>query len=72
MPQFLLGSDAEFSQNAQRTAPIAPESKCYRMGLGFAPHSGMAMLRLSRDQRLMVAEKLLDGANLAVGAMVFG
>ena len=32
----------------------------------------MPMLRLTRHQRLMVAEKLLDGANVAVGAMVFG
>ncbi len=32
----------------------------------------MPMLRLTRHQRLMVAEKLLDGANVAVGALVFG
>ncbi len=30
------------------------------------------MLRLTGQQRTMLAEKVLDGANLAAGAMIFG
>ena len=30
------------------------------------------MVRLTAGQRLLVADKLLDAANLALGAMVFG
>ncbi len=30
------------------------------------------MLHFTRHQQLLLAEKLLDGANIAVGAMVFG
>ena len=32
----------------------------------------MPMLRLTRHQRVMVAEKLLDTANIAIGGLVFG
>jgi hypothetical protein len=30
------------------------------------------MLRLNREQRRMVADKVLDVANLGVGALIFG
>jgi len=32
----------------------------------------MTMLELSRNQRLLLADKLSDAANVAAGAMVFG
>ena len=37
-----------------------------------APARSMPMLRLTRHQRAMVAEKLLDAANIAIGGLVFG
>ena len=34
--------------------------------------AAMTMLELNREQRRLIAEKLLDVANIAAGAMIFG
>ncbi len=43
-----------------------------RAGMLLTTVQPMPMLRLTRHQRAMVAEKLLDTANIAIGGLVFG